>query len=95
MGGGGILREILSSQIRTKSGGACSIGTRKGVWVSTSCSGSSPTGLHAVNRGIHERRPLERVRDPETPRDSGWPTGSGQPLGCLNVVESVYGITGA
>ena len=35
------------------------------------------------------------VRDPETPRDSGWPTGSGQPLGGLNVVESVYGITGA
>ena len=35
------------------------------------------------------------VRDPETPRDSGWPTGSGQPLGCLNVVESIYGITGA
>ena len=35
------------------------------------------------------------VRDPETPRDSGWPAVSGQPLGCLNVVESIYGITGA
>ena len=35
------------------------------------------------------------VRDPETPRDSGWPTGSGLPLGGLNVVERVYGITGA
>jgi hypothetical protein len=35
------------------------------------------------------------VRDPETPRDSGWPRGSVQPLGCLNVVESVYGTTGA
>ena len=35
------------------------------------------------------------VRDPETPRDSGWPAVSGQPLGCLNVVESSYGITGA
>ena len=36
-----------------------------------------------------------RVRDPETPRDSGWPTMSGQPLECLNVVESNYGISGA
>merc|ERR550537_868811 len=29
-GAGGILMKILSSRIRTKSGGACSIGTRKG-----------------------------------------------------------------
>merc|ERR1719473_2236343 len=34
-GAGGILMKILSSRIRTKSGGACSIGTRKGarVWL--------------------------------------------------------------
>ena len=45
-GGGGILREILSSQIRTKSGGACSIGTRKGV------SGSgSPRDRNGVENG--------------------------------------------
>ena len=45
-GGGGILREILSSQIRTKSGGACSIGTRKGV------SGSgSPRDRNGVEGG--------------------------------------------
>ena len=36
-----------------------------------------------------------RVRDPETPRNSGWPTVSGQPLRCLNVSESGYGILGA
>ena len=35
------------------------------------------------------------VRDPETPRNSGWPTVSGQPLRCLNVSESGYGILGA
>ena len=35
------------------------------------------------------------VRDPETPRNSGWPTVSGQPLRCLNVIESSYGILGA
>ena len=44
--GGGILREILSSQIRTKSGGACSMGTRKGV------SGSgSPRDRNGVENG--------------------------------------------
>ena len=35
------------------------------------------------------------VRYPETPRNSGWPTVSGQPLRCLNVIESSYGILGA
>ena len=35
------------------------------------------------------------VGDPETPRNSGWPTVSGQPLRCLNVSESGYGILGA
>jgi len=45
-GGGGILREILSSRVRTKSGGACSIGTRKGV------SGSgSPRDRNGVENG--------------------------------------------
>ena len=43
---GEILREILSSRIRTKSGGACSIGTRKGV------SGSgSPRDRNGVENG--------------------------------------------
>jgi hypothetical protein len=45
-GAGEILREILSSRIRTKSGGACSIGTRKGV------SGSgSPRDRNGVENG--------------------------------------------
>ena len=35
------------------------------------------------------------MRYPETPRNSGWPTVSGQPLRCLNVIESSYGILGA
>ena len=35
------------------------------------------------------------VRDPKTPRNSGWPTVSGQPLRCLNVIESSHGIVGA
>ena len=45
-GAGGILMKILSSRIRTKSGGACSIGTRKGV------SGSgSPRDRNGVENG--------------------------------------------
>jgi hypothetical protein len=48
-GAGEILREILSSRIRTKSGGACSIGTRKGV------SGSgSPRDRNGVENGGRE-----------------------------------------
>ena len=48
-GGGGILREILSSRIRTKSGGACSIGTGKGV------SGSgSPRDRNGIENGGRE-----------------------------------------
>ena len=35
------------------------------------------------------------VRDPKTPRNSGWPTVSGQPLRCLNVIDSSHGIVGA
>ena len=38
---------------------------------------------------------VELVRDPKTPRNSGWPTVSGQPLRCLNVIESSHGIVGA
>ena len=48
-GAGEILREILSSRIRTKSGGACSIGTGKGV------SGSgSPRDRNGVENGGRE-----------------------------------------
>ena len=35
------------------------------------------------------------VMYPGAPRNSGWPAVSGQPLRCLNVIGSSYGILGA
>jgi hypothetical protein len=46
-------------------------------------------------RGCPLPNQVAGVRDPKTPRNSGWPTVSGQPLRCLNVIESSHGIVGA
>ena len=57
------MREILSSRIRTKSGGACSIGTRKGV------SGSgSPRDRNGVENG--GRKDATFLRPPWLPKDT-------------------------
>ena len=60
------MREILSSQIRTKSGGACSIGTRKGV------SGSgSPRDRNGVENGGRKDATFLRARHGDLKRQPG------------------------
>ena len=54
------MREILSSQIRTKSGGACSIGTRKGASWGVSGSGSPETAMGS--RTAAAKKPPSRGR---------------------------------
>merc|ERR1719231_435857 len=57
-GAGGILMKILSSRIRTKSGGACSIGTRKGARVSRTAAAKTQlfSGRNGGIRGIWPKR---------------------------------------